>query len=131
MLQPLMLRTIGIGSQTRDFDDRESMTDFVITDERSLKTRQRALGRGIRGIYRFMDAAHPENLVVPIKQARQIPGEHTDMLEFWVNDCVSINHGVFSDMTHSMSACKSALGTSFGGIAMAPHTPLLPFFTFA
>src|ERR1700730_998263 len=70
------------------------MTDFVITDEGSLTTRRRAVGRGIRGIYRFMDAAHAENLVVPIEQARQIPSEHTDMLEFWVNDCVSVDHGV-------------------------------------
>src|SRR3984885_9396570 len=107
------------------------MTDFVIAYERSLKTRQGAVGRGIRWIYRFMDAAHAENLVVPIEQARQIASEHTHMLEFWVNDCVSIDHGVFSDITNSMIACKSAAGTSFGGIAMAPHTPLLPFFTFA
>src|ERR1700675_4166609 len=80
------------------------MTDFVINDERSLKTRQGAVGRGIRWIYRFMDAAHAENLVVPIDQARQIPSEHTDMLEFWVNYCVSIDHGVFSDSTHSSIA---------------------------
>src|ERR1700730_9513550 len=107
------------------------MADFVITDERSLKTRQGAVGRGIRWIYRFMDAAHAENLVVPIDQTRQIPGEHTDMLELRVNDCVSIDHWVFIDIIHSTIACKSAAGTLFGGIALAPHTPLLPFFTFA
>ena len=89
MLQPLMLRTIGIGSQTRDFDDRESMTDFVITDKRSLETRQGAVGRGIHWIYRFMDAAHAEHFVVPIEQARQIPGEHTDKYTEAVQELVA------------------------------------------
>src|ERR1700738_2138746 len=89
-----MLRTIGIDGQTGYFDDREAMTDFVIADESSLETGQGTVGRGIGRISRLVYAAHAENFMVPIEQARQVPGEHPDMLKLWVNDRVGIDHRV-------------------------------------